>query len=461
MYYKLIYRNSPLKKQVGDVVFCGQKPVDIGQSPSCDVYIHASDGFEPEVMASVLPDPDGKGWIIVKRTDCYSVLVNGTPLQVCRKLAGGDGITVVTDNGRTRLDFVVCRDGEYDARKGLVYRERVQGRRMQYAMLAAVAAALAVALVAVFTGRGRNPLRQENLDVFDRSIYRITVDSVYLVHDTAVAGVPWQEVLEAVALDVPASGTCFLTDEGLFVTARHCVEPWITDEKWDGTGFDVKMPPAVRMAAEAETRNRTQGTDAYGVKARCVISNGLETFYLYSTDFRFNKTRDKVLRLGTEKEPIYWRTIMPLANRRDMELGDFAYVEAEGGITGNLELASLEDLKRFDRQADKEIAVIGFPVNDNSADELCVKVYGNSQHLEFDGKGENLRGCIQMMAPVNPGNSGGPVVVRTGNRIKVIGIVSKADGMAKQGVFWAVPVTEVHQLRAHGGLMDDSIIYRR
>lgn len=239
------------------------------------------------------------------------------------------------------------------------------------------------------------------------------------------------------------------------------MEPWITDEKWDGTGFDVKMPPAVRMAAEAETRNRTQGTDAYGVKARCVISNGLETFYLYSTDFRFNKTRDKVLRLGTEKEPIYWRTIMPLANRRDMELGDFAYVEAEGGITGNLELASLEDLKRFDRQADKEIAVIGFPVNDNNADELCVKVYGNSQHLEFDGKGENLRGCIQMMAPVNPGNSGGPVVARTGNRIKVIGIVSKADGMARQGVFWAVPVTEVHLLRAHGGLMDDSITYRR
>lgn len=461
MYYKLIYRSSLLKKQVGDVVFCGLKPLDIGQSPSCDVYIPGSPELEPEVLASVLPDPDGKGWIIIRRTDRYDVRVNGNVLQVCRPLASGDSITTGTEAGKVRLEFVVCHDGEYDAGKGLVYRQRLPNRRIQYVTAVTALLAVVLAVLAVFSGRGKNPLRQENLDVYDRSIYRITVDSVYLVHDTVIDGREVREVLEANVPEMQPSGTCFLTDEGIFVTARHCVEPWITDEKWDGTGFYTKMPAAVRLAAEAETRNRMQGTKDYSVKARCIISNGLETFYLYSDDFHYNKTRDKVLRLGTDRQPIYWRTIMPLANRRDMELGDFAYIEAGGGITGSLELATLDDMKVFDKQVDKEIAVIGFPVNDNSNASLCVKVYGNSQHVEFTEDGQSIGGCIQMSAAVNPGNSGGPVVARIGGKVKVVGIVSKADGLATQGVFWAVPVTEVAYLRSHGGAINDSITYRR
>ena len=67
-----------------------------------------------------------------------------------------------------------------------------------------------------------------------------------------------------------------------------------------------------------------------------------------------------------------------------------------------------------------------------------------------------------MSAPINRGNSGGPIIALTRNGVKVIGIVSKADGRANQGMFWAVPITEVIDMHMHGDKVDiDSVIYRR
>ena len=82
-------------------------------------------------------------------------------------------------------------------------------------------------------------------------------------------------MLEAIALDRQVAGTCFLTCDSLFVTARHCVEPWINDEDWNGISYDDKMSPAVRLATMAETRNMMLGEEKYKVKAHCIISKVL------------------------------------------------------------------------------------------------------------------------------------------------------------------------------------------
>ena len=67
-----------------------------------------------------------------------------------------------------------------------------------------------------------------------------------------------------------------------------------------------------------------------------------------------------------------------------------------------------------------------------------------------------------MSAPINRGNSGGPIIAMIENDVKVIGIVSKADGRANQGMFWAVPVTEVLNMHRRGDKVDeDSEMYRR
>ena len=69
---------------------------------------------------------------------------------------------------------------------------------------------------------------------------------------------------------------------------------------------------------------------------------------------------------------------------------------------------------------------------------------------------------MQLSAPINRGNSGGPVVAIVEGVIKVIGIVSKADGRADQGMFWAVPITEVLIMHRQGDKVEEDIEeYRR
>lgn len=460
MYFKLTYRQSSDKRQVGDFFLCGAQKLDIGQTKCCELRLPESSEFEPVVFATILCKQDGKGYSIIKRTDFQELQINGKRLNICQSLKDGDLISFVIDGQTTSLLFSMYNDGEYSASMGVVYKKNKSNRKIQYGIATIAFLALLISALSMYFRRDYHILRHENLDVYDASIYHIHVDSVYLVHDSIINGKLEEQVLEAVALDRLVAGTCFLTCDSLFVTARHCVEPWINDEDWNGISYDDKMSPAVRLATMAETRNMLSGEERYRVKAHCMISKGLEQYEYYSTDFHFNKSRDQVVCLGTDQHPIYWRTIMPLASRRDMELGDFAYVESKG-LKGNLQLADMKDMKAFRRQPDKDIVAIGFPLNDNQEENICSKVFGNSQNVEFTKDNSEIVGCIQMSAPINPGNSGGPVLAKIKDRIFVIGIVSKADGQATQGTFWVVPSTEIVSLKQRGGKIIDTLIFRR
>lgn len=460
MYFKLTYRQSSDKRQVGDFFLCGAQKLDIGQTKCCELRLPESSEFEPVVFATILCKQDGKGYSIIKRTDFQELQINGKRLNICQSLKDGDLISFVIDGQTISLLFSMYNDGEYSASMGVVYKKNKSNRKIQYGIATIAFLALLISALSMYFRRDYHILRHENLDVYDASIYHIHVDSVYLVHDSIINGKLEEQVLEAVALDRQVAGTCFLTCDSLFVTARHCVEPWINDEDWNGISYDDKMSPAVRLATMAETRNMLSGEERYRVKAHCMISKGLEQYEYYSTDFHFNKSRDQVVCLGTDQHPIYWRTIMPLASRRDLELGDFAYVESKG-LKGNLQLADMKDMKAFRRQPDKDIVAIGFPLNDNQEENICSKVFGNSQNVEFTKDNSEIVGCIQMSAPINPGNSGGPVLAKIKDRIFVIGIVSKADGQATQGTFRVVPSTEIVSLKQRGGKIIDTLIFRR
>jgi len=460
MYYKLTYRSSTKKSQVGDFLLSGVKSLDIGQTNSCGLRLPESSECEPAVFATILRQQDDRGWVIIRRTDCHEVTVNGKELRICHSLKDGDVIAFSFDGQVISFVISLYNDGEYSSSMGVVYKKNKANRKFQLAIAAVAVIALVVASLSMLIRKDDHILRHENIDLFDASVYHIEVDSVYLIQDTLTNGYSSERVLEAIALDRHVVGTCFLTEDSLFVTARHCVEPWISDDSWNGISYDNEMSPAVRLAAMAETRNKILGQEKYRVKAHCIVSKDLEQYEYYSTDFHFNRTRDQVVCLGTDAHPIYWRTIIPLASKRDMELGDFAYVESDG-LKGNLHLANMTDLKAFTKQADKDIVVIGFPVNDNHEEGICTKVFGNSQNVEFTSDNTEISGCIQMSAPINPGNSGGPVLAKVNGRVMVVGIVSKADEQATQGTFWAVPTTEVIYLKQHGGTINNPLIFRR
>ncbi|MBQ9556501.1 MAG: serine protease [Muribaculaceae bacterium] len=460
MYYRLTYIATSDRPRLGDSVLCGNRPLNIGQNASCDVPIPQSSEHEPVMSATIVPAASGEAWHLVRRNDAQGILVNGEEVTIACPLSHGDKITVIDGQQQTKLRFSVYHDGNYDPSVGIIHTRR-QGSKTAYvlAIAAAVMAAIAV-IVGIIATRNNHDLRHIDLEPYNSSIYHITTDSVYLKVDTIINGEAQCVIIDAIALKDVAEGTCFLTDDGLFVTARHCIEPWLNDEQWDGVSFNKSMSPEVALAARAETANRLSGTTRYHLCSHCIISNGIERYEYFSTDFSMNKTRDQVVCLGTNDAPIYWRSIFPIANRRNMELGDAAYVQSDG-LTGDIKLATLDELAQFDHQTDKDIAVIGFPLNDNDVTNVISKSYGNSQHLELDENGKPI-GCIQMIASINPGNSGGPVMALIGGEVKAIGIVSKADGRATQGTFWAVPVTEVTNLMSNGGhAPDEDIIFRR
>lgn len=460
MYFKLTYLSTPDKAKTGASIAGGHGPFAIGQTPSCRLPLPEAADEAPMVMATILPEGEGK-WYMTLKTDCHPVSINGTPLLVAQALNDGDRLTFSPDGqNATELLFEVCQ-GDYDDSTGIVYKPQKSSLRTTI-VAAALGVAAIVAVVWALTGQQQQlDLNHADLTQYEQSIYHITTDSVELLCDTIIDGQHQLVSLEHLALENAEAGTCFLTSEGLFVTARHCVEPWITDEQWDGLDWSASMPDAVRLANIAETHNREGHGSTYIVRAHSVVSRGFEHYHFHSTDFKMNKSRDQVVRLGTDRQPIYYRTIIPLATRRDMELGDFAYVPAPEGITGNISLCTKDDLHTFEAQAYKAIMAIGFPVNDNATADVITKVPGTCQHIEFGSDGLPI-GCIQMSASVNKGNSGGPILAYIGKALKAIGIVSKSDARAQQGLFWAVPTTEVVSLYELGGeIPEDTVYYRR
>jgi len=459
MYYRLTYIASSDKARIGDHILNGDRPLNIGQGATGNVQLPESEIYEPQVYATILQQEDGEYWYIVRRTDSHHISVNGNKVFVAQILQNGDVLSFDDGAIHAELKFEIFDDGEYDARSGFVYKPHKNNRLHLITAIGLALFALVLAAYGIMLQKQAD-IRHSDLSQFQQSIYHITVDSVYLICDGVT--------IDSIELADVAVGTAFLVkdgDDSLFITARHCIEPWINDEKWDGVSSKAKMSPEVRLATKAETENRLAEYNKYVLRSHCIISKGFERYDYYSTDFFMNKTRDMVMRLGTMKEVIYWRTIFPIAHRRDMELGDFAYIKVTNltrdGNESLMSLAAWDDIKEFTKSKNHDIAVIGYPLNDNDADEVSV-VYGNHTGLAFNDSITEPVGCLQMSALINRGNSGGPVVALIGNKIKVIGVVSKADGRADQGMFWAVPVTEILNMRRQGNkIEEDSVIYRR
>ncbi len=451
MYYRLTYVSSSEKEKVGDHILCGFRPLHIGQESSCGLRL-PDNGNEPQIYATILPSNDSSFWYIVRRTDWYDILIGDKPLLVATPLHDGDILTFRDSSNTTSLKFKVHTDGDYNQTSGVTYHHRNNNKLSWIAI-----AILFILIVGILIIRPWNQ-RTISTKEYEPSIFHIMTDYVYLVCDTIIDGKP-QEVIKSSA-ESHTVGTCFLTSDSLFVTARHCIEPWINDVEWDGIPNSHTMSDAVRLATTAETINRLEGKQRYKMRTHCVIYRDTLFYDFYSTDFKMNKSRDQVLPLGTEENPIYWRSIVPIALRRNMELGDFAYIES-GDISGNIEMASIDDLVQFNLQdKEKDISVIGFPETDNGSERLIV-TRGISNQVELDGD-NSPKGCIMINASINSGNSGGPILALIGDKVKVIGIVSKVDSKATEETFWAVPITEVPMLKKRGGKINqDSLVFRR
>ncbi len=459
MYYRLTYIATSDKERQGDYIHNGFRPLNIGQGTACVAQLPDSDMYEAQIFATVLPRENADGWYLVRRTDTYRVLVNGIDVPIVTQLHTGDQLTFDDASHQTVLKFETYDDGDYEANSGVVYKNHVNHKPyfLTAVLVALIAIGVSVAVLYQYTNRTMS-IRNMDLSSYNEYVYRITVDSVSLLYDHSGGALTELETVEAVELEKVAVGTAFLTQNGLMVTARHCIEPWLDDTDWDGSLDEDALSPEMKLALRAETENQKEGAGNYIVRSHCIVTKGLIRYEKYSTDFHMNKSRDLILPLGSFEDPVYWRTITPLGNNREMELGDFAYLIIDS-LYGQspLSLANEKDMEQLGRSGNgREIEISGYPLLDDSNwDEVNVMP---GSIMASESKGERFRyseECLPLSGNINRGNSGGPVLALVGKEVKVVGIVSKVDGHADNGVFWAVSVTEVLNLQAY----NDTITY--
>lgn len=264
----------------------------------------------------------------------------------------------------------------------------------------------------------------------ERSVYMLMVDSVRLQQvDIINRGTMKQQVVKDVKAIKPIDtffGTAFLAENGMFYTARHCIQYWLYDGAMEKS--DPKTwTPEIRMAMQAEAFNRAH-TDGSFQRLVCnlVLVNHFDTLYLRDP-FVYTDSLDQVKRIYLKNgQSALWRYVEPTfghQTEKKMRLTDVAklYVGRVGG------------LKRLNTEPSSEIKVyiLGYPKNEGG------HVYQVRKGVI--GQVDPEMG-FQIDASVAKGFSGGPVLMRTGTGFTVIGVISHWDKDDEVKSVWAVPL---------------------
>ena len=225
------------------------------------------------------------------------------------------------------------------------------------------------------------------------SVYAIQTD-VYCVVDGKV-----QETETSI-------GTGFLTTDGRFITARHCVEPWLytTGKIWR------------YYALTKEVDDVTVYADITAVNCENKVIK------LKSTSFKVDRSYDSNHSMTFEGDGQEITLTAEIAFGTMASLGNdwaVAYVGQKGAFH-NAGAAS-SSLK-----AGTSVHMLGFPKTKGIGDgRRNIEPIYNQLKVSRDGL--NSSRCIMVNQGVEKGNSGGPVFTIRNNTAYVVGVVSRGD----------------------------------
>lgn len=448
-YYTLRYERTDALHKAGDQLANADNTLHIGQTEACEVRLTNDSQYEDTVIAVIKRRTDEKGWKLIKVSPHkeHEVRINGSPINHVHFLNNGDRIAF--EGQRQELVFNLHEDNQYHS-NGIIN----IGKRSNRAIVAWLAI-VSIALIGfVLYQRYSRSMSDAMIEEAKQSVFLIKADSVQL----RVYQGDNVTTLESAVVNNEL-GTAFLTTDGMLVTARHCIEPWLNLP--DGTILDTlstKTPNHIRMALKAVTNNtiaESQGDDIrWSIVSYCSLWKPDESdtllFTTTSEDFRINDSRDHVMALGDFVHQYFWRSIKVRPHRTDMMLGDIAYLpDAASSLhrKGTIRLATKEEVTKLCRHPNRPLIIMGRTANDTDnsqiqspkaqlllqlTDNQCKDGYPNTV-IAHDGK-------------IGHGFSGGPVLTRQGlNGWCVIGVVSVTDSN-EDGWYYSVPVSEIERM---------------
>ena len=401
---------------------------NIGETPDCDIRFEAG-AMEPLYYASIIQNEDGKSWRIVKRSQYVDVSIVGRGnIGYVHLLNDGD----IIQFGRHEMALVFHShfDNHYD--------EENKSYIWQWA-LACIVSLLSVIVAILIIGGTQDEISVKDVEPLEESVFMVKVDSVRQILLTK-GKKEWIPPTIVLAEETP-TGTAFLTTDGVMITARHCVEYWIAKNLDLTTKVsDLKEDDIVRKAIETETFNQQHDSDSL-MQLQVFFSLfdfiGNKKYSFASTDknVHINKQKDGVLLLADFSQDYYWRTIRPYFTDRQMELGDILWIDSIPE-KGKFYLSSNKKLKQVKNGT--RLMICGYPMT--GIGDKRMTITDGTIRRNTSTETENL----YFESNINHGFSGGPVLIKTGDDVVAIGVVSRVDSVSSGLYKWAVPVSELN-----------------
>ena len=425
-YISLKCKGGNAYHQNGKILKLSERIINIGETADCDVR-YESEGLHPEYYASIIQNEDNNSWRIVKRSSYVDICLEGKgSIGYAHSLTNGDIILI--EGQKMALVFHT----HYD----IYYNEEKKHKAWNWAVAGLLG--LVAILAAVFgIGNKQDSFNYTDIEPLEESIYLVKVDSVRrisILNGKEIAIAP-TKVLEGEA----PTGTAFLSTNGKLITARHCVEYWIgADLDLTTKVNDLNENDIIRWAIETETFNQTHDGDTAMIQVYFSIFDfmGNKKFSFDTTDRKvhMNKDKDGVYLLADFSQEYYWRTIKPYFTDRKMELGDIIWIDSLNE-EGKIKLASKPQMEKIKNGT--KLMICGYPMTGIGDKRMITAEGALKRHVSVDT--ENLF----YESNINHGFSGGPVLIKDGNEIVAIGVVSRVDSVSSGLYKWAVPITEI------------------
>lgn len=440
-YYSLRILESNAFHAKDDVLKTTNKVLHIGETADCGIRFESGE-YEPERYASIIENEDGKSWRLIQRSQYIKTKIAGSgDFGYVHQLQDGD---VITFEGQDmELEFHTHYDGSY-GKEGLVIEHMVveQPQSKMPLVLGSIATMLILGLLGiVLYTYGTKDIKYEDIKDFEKSVYLIRVDSVQWI--AVSKGDTTQIEPTAIMEGCAPVGTAFLTKDGKLITARHCIEYWISEDIED-MPKTRELNDVKKWAVLSETFNYLKEEDVDSVQMLRVFfsihtpgDNGRQVFSFKSTDpcVHINRSRDGRLEFGDYDNIYYWRSIQPSPYDLERELGDIVCIDVD--TTGTIELADTTMIAELTQSS--SIGILGLP--GNLANRTVKHALGHIMENRNDST-VTPNPDIQFDANIIHGFSGGPVFIKANNRLVVAGVVSKID--TENGIYKkAVPVTEI------------------
>lgn len=406
-YYALQYKSDDGIHKKGDIQYVDQDVLHIGQTPECSLTLPSHPDYADTCYAVILKDADQGTWHIIRQEKDAAIYINGTPLELVQNIRNNDRLTF--DN--TVLVFSI-REGETPRVQYIMYKAP---RWIKFSFFAVFLLLLGI----IFT------IHQNSKKTI--SIFKNEIESIYKIEAKALLVISQQEdTLDILPADRAYVGTGFVTEDGYFVTARHCVEFWLGMENELKPSLHDIESEIVKKAIEAEMDTTIRLVSQLKITSH----DGKESFECTSNDFTMDKTRDNIYDCGDFETEYLWRSIVSVFEKRDAELGDVA-IMTWGKGESRIVLEEPDVL----HDTETELCSFGYPQNEGGQEAVFALDEGKIYQQK-----ESPDECFICTKGFDQGFSGGPVFAK--DKKTVIGVVSRSSGKHTL----VVPVSQIHRL---------------